>query len=302
MAKNFFIIGLFLYIIFAGVRTFKNSLFFKVDDRINIIFYQQQPIFISLGRRDNVNYMATFDTDLKVHLPGGYGFYKIGSIGKLADLDNDKDLLRRSFSSIVSTNVDYYFYPKSAQIYNNKSTDPAVSAIPKLSLADVFLNLKYKTNASLINRAFIFFYLAGRRGGDFNYINSSVVERYPQNEKDRDKILSENNFFVKYQGYFYQKRLREEEKNVQIYYNKYSAAQTLTRIMGGEGIRVIDLTRQKKSPKNCRVIEKSGSTKKGFSNTAHFLANEYGCELVNGSIDIADIRLILGSLQESIWE
>lgn len=299
---KFFILGLFLYIIFAVVRTFTNSLFFKVDDRINLIFYRQQPVFISLGRRDNVNYFTSFDVELKVKVPGGHGRYKIGSIGRLADLEGSEDLIKRTFSSIVSTNVDFYFYPHDVVIYNNEPSVEKSLAIPKLSLVDVFLNLRYKTNANFINRAFIFFYLAQKRGGDFTYINSSVIERYPQKEKDKDKILSEKNFFVKFQGFFYQKRLREEEKNVQIYYNKYSAAQTLNRIIGGEGIRVIDLTRQKNLPKKCQVVEKNDAKNKKFSGTARFLADEYACDLVKGTVDVADVRFILGSSQEALWE
>ncbi|MCX6732870.1 MAG: hypothetical protein NTV98_05005, partial [Candidatus Roizmanbacteria bacterium] len=69
------------------LRLLFTSAFFVKEDRINILFYSSEPIYYSLERGGEVHYVTTFNADSRTEVPGGYGVYRMGALGKLIKLE-----------------------------------------------------------------------------------------------------------------------------------------------------------------------------------------------------------------------
>ena len=106
-----YVIGLF-FIFLLGLIIFKqysSSLFSQKKDRVNVVFYGKNTVYYSLGKYDGVHYFISFYSDVKVKVPGGYGNYRIGGLGKLVELEKS-DIFRKTFSVTTASTVDRYFF------------------------------------------------------------------------------------------------------------------------------------------------------------------------------------------------
>ncbi len=274
--------GLFLLVLFFLFRSLSQSLFFSRPDRLNLIFYSQTPYVLSLGYKDNINYLVSFYPDLKVLVPGGYGYYRVGAIGKLISLEKDPQILKRTFSSATSTFASLYFFKNQEEVYYGKKK---VEDIRLPGLSEI---LFAKSNASFFDRAFLFYKLILLKPGDFTQLDPLV-----QKEKE-DTIFSVEDFAKEYQGFFYQSTYRNERRSVQIIYTKRTKnAELVSRILEGSGIRVVDVSFEEEDLKNCLIIEGG----KG-SRTAKALSSFFGCRLIQGQTRLSDIIFHLGSEEE----
>ena len=268
---GFFLVCLIYYIFKSAV----SSVFLKGNDKTNVVFYGKNTRLYSIGISDTY-YILTFSPTSKVLIPGGYGKYRLGAIGKIASLDRDPDLIKRAMSSATSSFVDLYFYTNSGTIFYE---DPAKYELFP-TLKEFFLS---KSDASLIDRFFVCVNLSNRNKNFYKIINLS-------------DDFSEETFNKNYQGSFYSKILREEGENLQIRYRKsYQTAKIVSRIVEGEGIRVVDLSESKYASKNCRLIIKN---EKKQTKTVKSLANFFHCQVISGETEISDIILELGDLEE----
>src|SRR3990167_5657241 len=88
--------------------------------------------FYSLDQK-NINYLLFFSNSVKVIVPGGYGEYKVGAVGKLVSLEKNPEIIRKTFSAVTATLVDLYFYPKKTTIYHqdnfNSNEIPTIKEI-----------------------------------------------------------------------------------------------------------------------------------------------------------------------------
>lgn len=291
---SLFLAFIVLYSAFTLCRFFLQSYIQHKKDRVNVVFYGEHPSIISIGYEDRVNYIGFFDQGSAVYVPGGYGNYKLGALGRLLELEKNPTLLQKTFSSVLSTYIDFYFYPKKSRIY---SFDPPPGKqeffIPRLSLLDVFFTYNYNTNAGFFDRLQLFITMLDKKRTDFSRLVIKSVT-----DEVGDRIFMESRFDKKYQGYFYEKTLRDEGKSVQILYTNYKSATILTRIIEGEGIRVADLTKNKKPTQQCILQEAQEKP----SHAATFLQSILGCKREKGTVEDADILLILGEKLEREWE
>ncbi len=265
---------LFFYFIFKNI---KNSIILKNKYRLNIVFYSKETKFYSLAK-DDINYLIKFSPDVEFFIPGGYGYYRLGGFHKLIDLEKKPALFQRAFSTNLGLITDIYFYPKKVEIYyenNNKNGN-----FP--SFKEIFF---FNSNANLIDRLLIFFKLIRKNISDFRMIN-----------------LNKNNFYYldfikKYQGYFYKKNYREIDENIQILYKKsYSTAELLSKILDGEGIRVVDLSEKNDLDlrQRCIIYFKKESI------VVKDLKDFFNCYLKKDNPEISDIILELNNL-EVLW-
>jgi hypothetical protein len=264
-------------------------LFFDKKDRVNIIFYSDKTYMVSLGVADGINYLSMLDNDMSALVPGGYGHYKVGALGKLADLDKNHELITQTASSIFSAKFNYYFFPKNSGIYLDiPNNDERIGGIDLFK--NVFLG-NYITSANFLDKIYIYFSLASKRRSDFTNVDLDVC-------MDKDKVLNEKECAKKYQGYFYQNFLREESKTISLVYNDIATAVLISRVIEGDGVCVVDYTQNTKDQKNNCVVEESGVD---FSKTAQFLASSFDCSLSKNTVSIADIRLIFGKDMQKKW-
>lgn len=279
-------IVLFLAFVSFLVVSVVNSLFINHSDRVNMVFYGEKTAFYSFGKTDNINYFTYMYPDLKMLIPGGYGYYRVGALGKLISLEKKPDLFIRGFSTVNSTFVNFYFYPPSDKIYYGDKNSPSVF-FP--SLSQIWFGA---SNASLLDRAYIWLMFATVKKSDFANLAPDVVKNQQQK-----KLVDESALPKRYQGFFYQKTYRDEMKSVQIIYTKeYSSAVIIGQILEGSGIRVVDISQGNKQPRVC-VISEEGSS---FSQTSKDLSKFFHCDLVKAKTRVSDIILELGD-QETAW-
>ena len=138
---------------------------------------------------------------------------------------------------------------------------------------------------------------AGRSGSQLTPII------YTSLDTDGEDVLKDRDFGKKYLGYLFNKTFRREQKTVQIHYsirarpnNNYRTALTISRIIEGDGIRVVDITED--APRTeCEVYESADI----FSQSAKHISAFFGCPLRMRNVESSDIAVYLGPLEKS-WE
>lgn len=278
-------------IVIILLRQFFASAFFFDRDRIQIAMYGETPAYFSLERGGAIHYVTTFAADSRTSVPGGYKEYRIGGLGRLVELEKKPALYRHTFSRITGSMTDFYFYPRTSTIYYGTREEYHIPTVTEL--------FTYASNANIFDRAYIWLQFVGKRKTALDEVK---IKKIKQDDK---VLLSDQTFAEQYLGFFYQKSLREENKTVQIlYHTSYSAARNVSRIIDGEGIRVVDIdtdnntTSAQASKKVCHITEKGSGS---YSKTAYRLKAYFGCTLGRGEGRLSDIVLYLYKT-ESDWE
>lgn len=255
-----------LAIIYLLVKNITGSVFLRNLDKVNLVFYGEDSRLFSLDNKD-VDYIVTFPPETTILVPGGYGEYRAGALNKLVDLEKKPELFQRVFSAAAAAFVDLYFYPPETKIFYGEEKDTGVGP----SFREIFFS---KSNANLTDRLFAFLNLTAQNKQTYKFI-----------KLDGDL-----------QGVFYKKTYRKEALNVQIIYTEsYKTAVLISKLLDGEGIRVVDLTRNSKPAKTCELITKKD---RFDSKTIRGLKNFFGCELKEGDPVVSDIILKLGNLEK----
>jgi len=278
-----------LVVIVVLLRQLFTSAFFVKEDRINVLFYSSEPIYYSFEKGGEVHYLTTFNADSRAAVPGGYGVYRIGALGKLATLEKNPELLQKTFSRITGSMIDFTFYPKSEIVYYGSNEKVRIP-----SLSQLFL---YESNANFFDRLYLYMQYFGKHLTDFEEIQIKKIQ------SGDSVLLSDTTFARQYLGYFYHKSLRAENKTVQILYtNSYSAAKNMSRIIDGEGIRVVDIDMNQNSKienqNGCVVME---NTEQAFSLTSEEIAHFFKCILIKGKGRVSDIVIEMKG-GEKEWE
>ncbi len=279
---------LFLCIfLFIGYLFYKNiigSVFLKKKDRINVVFYGPTTVFYSLGRDENINYFFRPPSNLEIEVPGGYGYYRVGALGKLFSLERKKDILKKSFSSLSSSFVDLYFYPTTNTIYYDEITPQKF--LPSSSF--IFTN---SSNANLLDRFLLWTVFLQKSSNQYKEITD-----FPQKKRHNRALFDREAFFKEFQGYFYKKTYRNISDHVQILYTKsYKTALLISDILEGEGIQVVDLSQTETPQNGCKIIY---SSQRINDPTPKDMNSFFGCTIEKGETTISDIILILGSLEK----
>lgn len=282
-----FMVCVVVYSAWVGLRSFGAS---YTPDRMNVVIYDEVPVLVFLGLSDKVNYVITFSHDDKVYVPGGYGRYRVGALGKLAHLQKDEDLVSRAFSSMISARVDHSIAPRSDAIYDDsKSAEPDFTA---LTIARHIFSGEYSFDGGLWDKVKLIYQLASHRSSDFIQLKGTFKE-----DPDGDIIFSEKRFQKKYRGFFYQQALRDEAKSVQIEYGTYTAGSVLSRIIEGQGIRVVDLSLADITD-TCTVTHQGTQA----PITAVYLGSKFGCHVQAGKVEGADIVVRLSNAMDAKWK
>ncbi len=282
-----------VYVVFVSYKQISHTWLFTQKERINIVWYGKDVVFYSIDNREGVHYVIPFYSDLKVDVPGGYGYYRIGGLGKLVDLEDDPDLVRKAFSYTTSSFVDFYLIsPQYSELYYG---DDVIDTMLVPSIGDVFT---HESNATLLDRLYLSYLLT-----TLNKKNTTLINTFhTRTLKDVDMLLQKD-FLRSFQGLWYQKAYRDERKNVQVKYSaNYKSAYGISNMLEGNGIRVSDISYMDSNraiaDKQC-VVEEEGET---FSLTSHTIAQFYGCELRHADdTDIYDIIFYLYNLEED-WD
>jgi len=278
----FFLMLITIYIVISITK----SLIVNKPDRINILKYDNNATIYSLGISDESNYLTSFNPDMKILIPGGYGYYRIGALGKLVKLEKNDMLLQKTLSYATSIYIDRYFYPNTSKIYYNSEAKKDLS-LP--GFKELFF---YKSNSSFWDRMYLFFKLMFIEKNKVNILNT-----YERLNENKEKVFDKDMFDKNYKGLFYRKAYRDERKSVQIIYsNNYDSAFIIGQILEGNGIRVVDISDKTYKNQKCQVIENT----KNFTDTAKSISLFFNCDLLTDKTEISDIILNLGNI-ENKW-
>ena len=281
--RTLILLCLFLFVAYVLYKNIVGSVYLRKKDRINVVFYGSHTVFYSLGKND-ISYFFTIPSNVEVEIPGGYGQYRIGALGKLVSLEKKNEIFKKVFSAATSSFVDLYFYPKTNAIYyGNASTQ---KFIPSATM--ILLN---SSNANLIDRLLLWFFFLQKPTNQFKEISD-----LPQEKESNKALFDRIGFFKEYQGFFYEKAYRIISDRVQILYTEnYKTALLISNILEGEGIQVVDLSQNKKSQRGCKVIYNIQNTN---DVTPRDIKTFFGCTIEKGETDVSDIILILGDLEK----
>ncbi|HRN69805.1 MAG TPA: hypothetical protein PLS49_01360 [Candidatus Woesebacteria bacterium] len=286
----YIIVGIFIciYVLFKIIQIFTSSLFLTNNTRINTVFYGQETAFYSLDKKDARHYVMYFPADLKMQVPGGYGTYRVGGLGKLAKLDNNFDLLKKTFSIGTTSFVNYYFYEDIDTVFYGNSV-PTEKKKPKIS--DIWL---LKSNTSFFDKLYLTLTFLQKKTDDFYIISYQEKE----NKALNDIVFQEESFIKNSIGLLYQTQYRDEQKSVQIQYPaSYSVAQSVGSLLEGNGIRVSDISLDLDKNKDCFILESTDI----HSKTAQDLSTFFNCHVKKGNTDVYDIIFVLGN-EEKTWK
>jgi hypothetical protein len=150
--KLFKFLIIFFWLIFFIVLNLKSSIFLNKKERVNLVFYGPKTVVYSLSLNNDLTYLIYYPVNLSLLVPGGYGFYRVGALGKLIFLEKEPNLFKRIFSASNSFFIDLYFYPKKDEIYFDEKNDKKIWP----TLTDLFFN---QSNANFIDRLLTFYYL-----------------------------------------------------------------------------------------------------------------------------------------------
>ncbi len=277
-----------IYFLFKLVQLFTSSLFFVDNSRINILFYGQETAYYSIDKKDARHYVMYFPADIKMQVPGGYGTYRVGSLGKLAKLDSNFELLKKTFSVGTTSFVTYYFYDDVDTVFYG-NTVPEERKKPKIS--DIWF---LKSNAGFFDKLYLTLTFLQKKKDEF-YI---IAYQEKENKALNDVFFQEESFIKNSIGLLYQSQYRDEQKSIQIQYaTSYDVAQSVGSLLEGNGIRVSDISIDLEKNKNCIIIESSEVP----SRTSQDLAAFFNCPIQKRKTDVYDIVFILGN-EEKSWE
>ncbi len=273
-------------IFFSSVTsTVKKSLFFSRKDRINLVVYGQHTAYYSLGVRTAGNYIISFFPDIKLQIPGGYGAYRVGALGKLISWDKKPEILQRTFSLATYSFTDYYFYQGDQEVYFGSDSN--------FSLPQAQAILSAQSNATFLDRVYLVFAFLNKRKSDFQQIPI-----HADKNRSGDAIFAADKFEKKYTGYLFQQTYRKEGKSVQIFYSdSYVDADRVGKMLEGNGVRVGDISQEGSLVRGCVIREDSDN----ISLTAAALINVFHCQWKKGKTDFYDILFQLGE-KEKEWE
>lgn len=270
------------YFVFVNV---KHSIIFKKRDRLNLVFYGEKTAFYSLGFVDNINYFIYFSPDARVLIPGGFGYYRLGALGKLVDLERKPDLIKKSFSATTGSFVNLYFYPTKSLVYfGNKNIDFYLPSIKQIFFT--------RSNGTFLDRIYISYLFFTRKRNDYQSITN-----LPFKDTSDGSVIDERRMFDKLIGYFYQKVFRDEDQTVQIVYtDSYKNSLLIGHIIEGQGIKVVDFTMNNAKDKDCWVF----STGPKLAQSTRAIADFFNCHIKSLTNQPYDIIFKLGE-REKEW-
>lgn len=271
---RFGILIVLLYASFVIFNDLRTSLFFKTEGRYTLLIYDRFPYVLSMDFSKKYHTLIILQHNVEEKIPGGYGKYRIGALGKLAYLENDFTLVNRAVSSLIMAPIQGSIIAFHPELYHDDNSD-LISF--NLNFRHLFL-MNYKSNISFFNRLFIL-------------MESYKIENVP----DRYEIIYDVNGLV---GRLYDETFRSENRTVQLIYNNYSSANELANIFNGYGIQVVDISKSLTTQRERCYIVEEGSY---HSRTAEFIGAYLGCKLGFGETDISDIIVSLDEQIEKNW-
>ncbi len=200
--KLFLLFG-FLFLLIAAAQV-KTSIFLSKRERVSIAVFGEKPYVLSYDKKNHLGHLAYFDPNILVNVPGGYGWYRLGSVSLLGKIEGQqKELLKRTFEELSGAFVDIVVYPK----------DSAVIDRTKSAFVDYFLSSRSKITPN--------FY----KFSTDNIIDRFLLKKTLRLRMDKLVILSlEKDYFKKNKKSYYRAELLDSRLKGFFYQDIFSSS------------------------------------------------------------------------------
>lgn len=281
----YLVLGILIVILLG--KWLSSSLFFTAPDRLQVLFYGQDSRIYSIDTTGNNHYIIHFAPDERIGVPGGYGYYRVGALGKLVSLEHKPAVFARAFSVASSSFVTYYFYPPGGNIYNGRAVNQNV-IMPRAT--DIFT---FPSNANVFDRLYLFLHFVQVKKSDYLLLRSRGDS---QDNKNGGRIFVPENFSKETEGFIFNPTYRSERKTVQILYTKnYNAAHDISNILEGNGIRVVDIKQDERDDSKCIISDEKRSR------TSDIMVQFFGCRFETGKNQVSDILFDVRGIEKD-WQ
>lgn len=268
---------------------FTSTYWFTYRERANLLIKDDNDVWIiALDNKNNLAYDVKIQNDLVVNAPGGYGQYPFSGVVKLADVEKNPLVMVKSAAWMIGAPIDDYLLSSSDFKSNQK-----IGIISFLDKKKSISNLRY------LDRIWWWWKLKQKKSGDFVVLKTY----FPKDKEDvaSRKIFSPDKFSQNYEGYFFDSKIRNEDTKVVIKYKKhYKAAENLSRVWRGVGVRVVSIEKDENSKKICALTSELDSIIK-IKYTSEFITKFDHCDKLSEKIQGSDLIVYLGEKLENDW-
>lgn len=230
------VVAIFLLYVLYSVRT---SQFFSTRGRITIGVYDEIPYVFSYDKKANLGTIVYFNPSVLVEVPGGYGWYKLGSVRLLAAIEHKTTgLLEKTFARLVGVPVDMVIYKTSTSIVEESTTDFLSYFMQKRNSQTSF-SKEFATSSTNIIDRFLINKALTISPDRLIVVNAQKDYIY----KDGKSYYTEQKLDSHIKGYLYQKKLTDSGVKVRVIANDkaYKGATLIERLIEGMGTKVLSI-------------------------------------------------------------
>jgi len=254
------------------VKQYRSSLFLSKRQVVNIGVFSEKPFVYSYDRNRKIAHIVNFEPDIYVNVPGGYGWYKLGSVNLLGQIENNQnEILKQTFAELAGAPIDLVVYPKKAKVFENQAKN----------FLDYFYNFRQhwisqSKNSHSVNNLFDRLILPAKLNLRADRLIVINTENLILKEKNQKRYYSEK-LDSKIKGFLYQEELLHSPAKVVIFSSSenYLSARKLMRQVEGLGLKVLELKILSNEPDKHCLIKASSNNKK----IAKLLADYYNCQV-----------------------
>jgi hypothetical protein len=240
------LVSLYLY------HQWANSVVMREKDRINIAVFAKTPFVYSYNVAKKMAVVVYFNPNYLVNVPGGYSWYKVGSLNLLGKIENKRgEILKQAFAELVGVPIDFVYYPKKAVVVEGQplSFENFFSQLTQKTL----FSSQYQHSAKNLFDSLLIRHQFRVRGERIVFVDTAELAVKEQN---RWRYFADK-LDVKLKGMFYYESFLQQLPKARIYtsVNKFSEAQLVLRRLEGMGVKVIDIqTKSNHKSKQCLLL------------------------------------------------
>jgi hypothetical protein len=264
-----FLIGVGMWVVHEVVT----SKFLSKRERITVGVYDDIPYVFSYDKAARLGTVIYFNPDVLVTVPGGYSWYRLGSVQLLATIEHKTNfLLTQTFSQLIGAPVDLALYKTSTEVIYGRDTDFLEYFMSNRGLKTLFSKKYALSSGNLIDR-FLINRALNASPDRLIVVNAEndYIQRGSKLYYTPERLDSQN------KGYFYQKTFSENSVKVRLNVprKQYVAGLEISRLIEGMGIKVLSVEADLNGQKECSIRHSKENKK-----VAEQLHNYFPCTLI----------------------
>ena len=268
------VMGVFLcFLVLYIVHEVVTSKFLSQRERITVGVYDNIPYVFSYDKTTNLGTIIYFNPDVMVTVPGGYGWYRLGSVRLLATIEHKTNiLLTQTFAQLVGAPIDAAIYLTAQDVIYEGTANFLNYFMSKRGIKTLFSKDYATSTTNLIDRLLI------------NRALNTSPDRLIVVDAENDYITRDHTRYYTVEkldshskGYLYQKTPAQSSVKVRVLANskEYKAGTEIARLIEGMGIKVLSVDEVELPPSRECTLRYGNESKR----VAALLYNYFPCRL-----------------------